>query len=80
MPYKKLSELPDSVKNNIPKHAQEIYKEAYNSAWKEYADPKNREDSSTREETSHKVAWSAVKKSYKKEGDKWVRKRNKKRK
>lgn len=80
MPYKKLRELPDSVKNNVPKHAQEIYKEAYNSACKEYADPKDREDSSTREETSHKVAWSAVKKSYKKEGDKWVRKRNKKRK
>jgi cation transport regulator ChaB len=27
MPYGKVSELPDSVKNNLPKHAQEIYKE-----------------------------------------------------
>jgi cation transport regulator len=32
MPYDNLSDLPDSVRNNLPKHAQEIYKEAYNSA------------------------------------------------
>lgn len=38
MPYDKLSELPDSVKDNLPKHAEEIYRAAYNSAWDEYAD------------------------------------------
>jgi cation transport regulator len=32
MPYDNLTDLPDSVKNNLPKHAQEIYKEAFNSA------------------------------------------------
>lgn len=26
MPYDKRSELPDSVKDNLPQHAQEIYK------------------------------------------------------
>jgi cation transport regulator len=72
MPYDKLSELPDSVKNSLPKHAQEIYKEAYNSAWEEYADPKERRDNASREETAHKVAWSAVKKKFRKEGEKWV--------
>lgn len=30
MPYPKVAELPDPVKNNLPHHAQEIYKEAYN--------------------------------------------------
>jgi hypothetical protein len=35
MPYDKISDLPDSVTNNVPKHAQEIYKEAYNSAWEQ---------------------------------------------
>jgi cation transport regulator len=30
MPYEKKSELPDPVKENLPSHAQEIYKEAYN--------------------------------------------------
>ena len=28
MPYKQITQLPDSVKNNLPKGAQEIYKEA----------------------------------------------------
>ncbi|MEL7832654.1 ChaB family protein [Fodinibius sp. Rm-B-1B1-1] len=75
MPYDKLSELPDSVKNSLPKHAQEIYKEAYNNAWDQYSSPKNRRDKSSQEETAHKVAWSTVKKTYEKEGDKWVKKK-----
>lgn len=32
MPYKQITQLPDSVKNNLPKGAQEIYKEAFNAA------------------------------------------------
>lgn len=72
MPYKKVSELPDRVKDNLPKHAQEIYMEAYNSAWDEYKDPDERKGDASREETSHKVAWAAVKKKYeKKDDDKW---------
>lgn len=74
MPYEKIDELPDSVKNNLPKQAQDIYKEAYNSAWDEYKDPNKRKDQSSREETAHKVAWSAVKKKYKKDGDTWKKK------
>ena len=66
MPYDKISELPDSVRDNLPKHAQEIYMEAFNSAWDEYADPDERRGNTSREETAHKVAWSAVKKKYKK--------------
>jgi cation transport regulator len=74
MPYKKLSELPDSVQDNLPKYAQEIYKEAYNSAWDEYADPDDRRGDASREETAHRVAWSAVKKTYEKKNDQWVKK------
>lgn len=74
MPYDKISDLPDQVKDNLPKHAQDIYKEAYNSAWEQYKDPEDREDGSSREETSHKVAWNAVKQEYKKEDGKWKRK------
>lgn len=73
MPYRKLSDLPDSVKDNLPKHAQEIYLKAFNSAWEQYALPEERTGSASREETSHKVAWSAVKKEYKKQGGQWVR-------
>ena len=76
MPYDTLDELPDSVKNNLPKHAQEIYQAAYNNAWDEYANPDERRDpEDTREETAHKVAWSAVKKQYEKDGERWVRKK-----
>jgi cation transport regulator len=75
MPYDTLSDLPDSVKNSLPKHGQEIYQAAYNSAFDEYADASERRDpSDSREETAHKVAWSAVKKEYEKQGSRWVRK------
>jgi cation transport regulator len=66
MPYAKVNDLPDSVRDNLPAHAQEIYRAAFNSAWSEYADRAERRDDASREETAHKVAWAAVKKSYRK--------------
>lgn len=75
MPYHKRSELPDSVQDNLPAHAQDIYKEAYNSAWDQYKDPEDRRGDASREETAHRVAWNAVKQSYEKNDDgKWVKK------
>lgn len=75
MPYKKLSELPAGVRSQLPGQAQEIYKATFNNAWDEYKDAKNRRREESREETSHKVAWSAVKNKYKKTGDdEWKRK------
>lgn len=76
MPYDNLSDLPDQIQDKLPKHGQEIYKAAYNNAWDEYKDPDDRKDNASREETSHKVAWSAVKNKYKKEGDRWIKKNN----
>lgn len=69
MPYSSISELPDSVKDNLPKHAQEIYKEAFNSAYDEYKSPKDRRGDEDRETVSHKVAWNAVKSKYEKGSD-----------
>ena len=74
MPYDTLDALPDSVKATLPKHAQEIYKEAFNSAWAEYASPEKRHGAASREETAHKVAWAAVKHSYEKREGEWIRK------
>jgi cation transport regulator len=72
MPYKSTNELPESVKSVLPEHAQAIYKEAFNSAYEEYKDKEDRRDDASREETAHKVAWAAVKKSYHKGSDeKW---------
>lgn len=75
MPYKTNKELPDNVKSVLPEHAQDIYKEAYNSAFEQYKDPSDRSGDSSREETAHSVAWSAVKSKYKKGDDgNWHRK------
>ncbi|MEZ4521583.1 MAG: ChaB family protein [Thermomicrobiales bacterium] len=60
MPYNKLSELPDSVRDNLPHHAQEIYQAAYNSAWDQYDHDEPR---------AHRVAWGAVENEYEKDDD-----------
>lgn len=74
MPYQKLNELPETVKEHLPKHAQEIYLAAYNSAWDEYRDPQDRRADASQEETAHRVAWAAVKQKYEKQDDRWVAK------
>ena len=67
MPYDSIRDLPDSVRDNLPKHAQEIYKSAFNNAWEEYNHDEQR---------AHSVAWSAVKRSYRKDeaSGRWVKK------
>lgn len=74
MPYKDIEELPKSVSNPLPKHAQEIYLAAFNNAWDEYAKAEDRRGDASREEVAHKVAWAAVKQKYEKSGDRWVAK------
>ncbi|GAG61056.1 unnamed protein product [marine sediment metagenome] len=64
MPYDELSDLPDAVQK-MPKHAQEIYQSAFNSAFKQYDGNEGR---------AHGTAWSAVEKQYKKENGRWVAK------
>lgn len=67
MPYDSLDDLPESVKSNLPKHAQEIFLEAFNNSWDEYKNPKKRKGNVSREETAFKVAWAAVKNEYHKD-------------
>lgn len=69
MPYDRLSDLPESVREHLPKHAQEIYRAAFNSAWDEYHHEEAR---------AHRVAWGAVEHQYEKgeaTGD-WHKKRD----
>jgi cation transport regulator len=75
MPYKELSDLPESVRVHLPAHAQEIYAAAFNNAWEEYREPEQRRDKASREAVAHKVAWAAVKQQYEKHGEKWRRKK-----
>jgi len=64
MPYAVNDDLPPSVRNHLPPHAQDIYRAAFNHAWLRHpAD----------EATPHRIAWAAVRRSYRKAGDMWVR-------
>jgi cation transport regulator len=67
MPYNSIGELPPSVGNHLPIHAQEIYRAAFNNAWEEYADRGR-----VREQIAHRVAWAAVKRLYVKQRDEWI--------
>lgn len=74
MPYDRNADLPDSVRDALPEAAQTVYRKAFNDAWDQYSDPEDRRGSATREETAHRVAWAAVKKSWEKKDGRWVRK------
>ncbi len=70
-----LSERTQKQIDELPKHAQEIYREAHKSALERYQDPdKRRDPNESAEEVAHKVAWDAVKNEYEKKDDKWVKK------
>lgn len=66
MPYQSNTNLPASVRDHLPEHAQDIYRSAFNSAFNEYKDPDKRRSDDSREEVAHKVAWAAVKEKYEK--------------
>jgi cation transport regulator len=74
MPYHSNADLPTGVKNHLPPHAQDIFREAFNHAWEQYADPEKRKLGGTQEDAARRVAWAAVKKKYKKAGEMWVEK------
>lgn len=57
MPYPTTNSIPKNLQDLLPDHAEEIYKEAFNNALKEYDGDESR---------AYAVAWSAVKKKYKK--------------
>jgi cation transport regulator len=64
--------------DTLPSHAQKIYTKAHKNALKQYESPSKRREGKhqSKEQVAHKVAWSAVKKEYKKKGDTWVSKKD----
>ncbi len=65
MPYRVNADLPPSVRDHLPPHAQDIYRAAFNHAYAAHAaDPRQ-------EEAAHRIAWAAVKRSYVKVGNYW---------
>lgn len=63
MPYASNGELPPAVSNHLPPHAQDIFREAFNHALSEYGGDEVR---------AFRIAWAAVKRSYRKRGRVWV--------
>lgn len=61
MPYAMNDDLPPSVRDHLPSHAQDIFREAFNHAFDRYD-----------EATAFRIAWAAVKRSYEKVGSEWV--------
>jgi len=68
MPYRVNADLPPSVRDHLPTHASDIFREAFNAAYAAHADDPRRE------EAAFRIAWAAVKRSYEKIGGIWVAK------
>ena len=69
MPYNSNADLPENVTNVLPAHAQDIFREAFNSAYDQYKDPDDRRGNDSREDVARRVAWAVVKKTYEKGSD-----------
>lgn len=64
MPYKSTKDLPKNLRDRLPAGAESAYMSAFNKA----------KDKNWSESRCHAYAWGAVKKNYKKDGDRWVKK------
>lgn len=66
MPYRGIDDLPDRIRRHLPAHAQEIFVAAFNRAWADRA------GEAGQEETAFRIAWAAVKRRYRRQGEVWV--------
>ena len=66
MPYVVNEDLPPGVRNHLPEHAQDIFRAAFNHAFAAHADDPRQE------EAAFRIAWAAVRRSSRKDGDFWV--------
>jgi cation transport regulator len=62
MPYETVQALPERLRQFLPLRAQEIYWEAFNTAWGQYADTHHHP--AALEEAVSRSAWAAVKRHY----------------
>lgn len=63
MPYDTNEELPASVRDHLPSHAQDIFREAFNHAHLEHQGD---------DAVAFRIAWAAVKRHYEKLDGEWV--------
>lgn len=55
MPYATNTELPENIRSALPRHAQDIFRAAFNDAYQRYG---------SNEARAFRIAWCAVKRSY----------------
>ena len=66
MAYRQIEDLPRAIRGHLPPPAQEVYRAAFNNAWDQHADERGGEAA------VHRIAWSAVKRRYRKAGKDWL--------
>ena len=66
MPYATNHDLPTSVRNHLPPHAQDVFREAFNHAFAAHMGEQNPE------QRAFRIAWAAVKRGYVKANGDWV--------
>jgi cation transport regulator len=64
MPYEDIQALPPQLRAHLPLTAQQIYREAFNDAWRQYADLSVNPQPAAVEEAVSRSAWAAVKRQY----------------
>jgi cation transport regulator len=74
MPYDSIQDLPETMRDTMPREALEVYVEAYNEAFEEYEEAAGGE--AGREAVAHRDGMHAVKREFVYDDDrhKWYRK------
>ena len=69
MPWKNITDLPPEIRKDLPAEAQKLFLGSLNSAYDGTC-----KDRTDREASAIRIAWGTVKKQFKQENGKWVRK------
>lgn len=79
MHYPKNSDLPESIRADLPAHAQDVYRTAFNKAWESYDEPRAVvEVEESRLAMADNAAWAAVnERFYFNELQEWVHREKK---
>jgi cation transport regulator len=68
VPYESIQALPEQLRQNLPLRAQQIYRDAFNAAWRQYIDFLSDAHPAALEEAVSRSAWAAVRRHYWRDG------------
>jgi cation transport regulator len=67
MPYESVQALPEQLRRNLPLQAQQIYRDAFNAAWRQQVDFDGDAHPVALEEAVSRSAWAAVRRQYRRD-------------